>query len=488
MSPFLAPVEGSKKLEFKYDYLGRRVEKKVFDWNETTGWDDDPSLWRRFVYYNWLPLLELNVEEVGGSETVTVLRKYTWGLDLAGQSGPGNSIDEAGGIGGLLATYDTAGTPETTDDASYYYLYDANGNVVQVLDASDGTVAANYDCDAYGNRLNTPDSGEYDQPFRFSTKYWDDETGLGYWGYRYYSSRLGRWLSRDLIEEEGGFNLYCHALNQPPNLVDRLGLQSTQPASSPSSQPRDCCGPDITKALTHFMGSLKAWFENKLLPPEQYQLCNGMVSMGGWDIRQLHLRRVRADGCGTGQCKDTVWVGGACWMMADVNYALWGVLNCLCSQLGDERNLFGAVGLAEKHKLKSYGVRPRTTWALPISPWIRWGWRQGGCKSEENDDPGYSFADFPPSQGPIRERPVPSGAPEDTTPPTETKPIWDSGCGQCAPCGKTWSGFFEVQLLFGGSSQKLHWYRWAAYKSLSGTMEPRSRILTDSEDGLVEAP
>ena len=43
---------------------------------------------------------------------------------------------------------------------------------------------------------------------RFSTKYYDAETDLYYYGYRYYSPSLGRWISRDPIEEEGGVNLY----------------------------------------------------------------------------------------------------------------------------------------------------------------------------------------------------------------------------------------------------------------------------------------
>src|SRR5574338_1648219 len=45
-------------------------------------------------------------------------------------------------------------------------------------------------------------------PFRFSTKYQDDETDLLYYGYRYYNASTGRWLSRDPIEEFGGVALY----------------------------------------------------------------------------------------------------------------------------------------------------------------------------------------------------------------------------------------------------------------------------------------
>ncbi len=213
-----------KKLVFKYDYMGRRVEKRVIPWNPNLGtegdWDvDNPDSVRRYVYHNWLPLLELEVENAGTpSETMTILRKYTWGIDLS------QTLDGAGGIGGLLATYDTQGTPETADDRGYLYLYDANGNVGQVLYASDGSIEVKYEYDVFGNRINLPDPSEYDQPFRFSTKYWDDETGLGYWGYRYYGPRLGRWLSRDPIMESGGANLYGYVQNAPTFDSDSLGL------------------------------------------------------------------------------------------------------------------------------------------------------------------------------------------------------------------------------------------------------------------------
>lgn len=40
-------------------------------------------------------------------------------------------------------------------------------------------------------------------PFRFSSDYHDDETGLVYYNYRHYSPKLGRWISRDPAGEEG---------------------------------------------------------------------------------------------------------------------------------------------------------------------------------------------------------------------------------------------------------------------------------------------
>jgi RHS repeat-associated protein len=63
-------------------------------------------------------------------------------------------------------------------------------------------------------------------PFRFSTKYQDDETDLVYYGYRYYNASTGRWLSRDPLAERGGPNLYGFIHNAPISKKDVLGLVS----------------------------------------------------------------------------------------------------------------------------------------------------------------------------------------------------------------------------------------------------------------------
>jgi RHS repeat-associated protein len=61
-------------------------------------------------------------------------------------------------------------------------------------------------------------------PFRFSTKFQDDETDLLYYGLRYYNASTGRWLSQDPISERGGLNLYAFGMNSPIQGVDGLGL------------------------------------------------------------------------------------------------------------------------------------------------------------------------------------------------------------------------------------------------------------------------
>ena len=93
-------------------------------------------------------------------------------------------------------------------------------------------------------------------PFQFSTKYYDAETGLLYYGYRYYDPNSGRWLSRDpMFEitgempeiESGGPNLYATAGNDTINRVDVHGLFA-------EIKDCDCCQEKALKA--HFNKSL----------------------------------------------------------------------------------------------------------------------------------------------------------------------------------------------------------------------------------------
>jgi len=196
--------------------VGRRVQKAIYTYSG--GWPTYPDQVQRFVYDGW------NVVMVLDGNNVTQ-RKYAWGLDLSG------SIHGAGGIGGLLACEEplAPGGPKR-----YWYFYDANGNVGQLVKTiKDGqgnvtgvesTLAAHYEYDPYGNVIAS--SGKYadGNPIRFSTKWYDAETDMYYFGYRYYLSRLGRWGSEDPREESGGLNLYGFVGNGPTNRTDILGL------------------------------------------------------------------------------------------------------------------------------------------------------------------------------------------------------------------------------------------------------------------------
>jgi RHS repeat-associated protein len=234
----LMPV-GTHKVTFAYDYRNRRVRKQEYDWDlEQEEWVEAPAEERRYLWDGWRMVLELSNPQQTGFQ---VVRKYTWGLDLAGLNGQVNSLEGAGTIGGLLAVAQTSRPEVFTEPViaagNYIFFYDGNGNVGQLVDWADSvTSPASYDWDAarlvatyeydpYGGK--TASSGSYADAnrMRFSTKYWDGETGLGYWGYRYYSPRLGRWISRDPIGEEGGVNLYAYVRNVPTYLVDAWGMK-----------------------------------------------------------------------------------------------------------------------------------------------------------------------------------------------------------------------------------------------------------------------
>lgn len=61
-------------------------------------------------------------------------------------------------------------------------------------------------------------------PFRFSTKYQDDESDWVVNPFRVSSASMGQWINRDPIGEAGGLNLYGFVGNNPVKYVDPYGL------------------------------------------------------------------------------------------------------------------------------------------------------------------------------------------------------------------------------------------------------------------------
>ena len=125
-----------------------------------------------------------------------------------------DTLQGVGGVVGLLAV--------SANGLFYFPAYDNNGNITKYIDES-GNVVAAYEYDDFGRTISS--SGQLAHLFRhrFSTKYFDAETGLYYYGYRFYSPALMRWINRDPIEEEGGVNLYGFCGNAIVHKVDKLG-------------------------------------------------------------------------------------------------------------------------------------------------------------------------------------------------------------------------------------------------------------------------
>ena len=184
-----------------HDAFSRRARKTV----KTSG---TVTVDVGFIYDQWNTIAEFDLTASGGP---TLIASNLWGVDLSG-----NSQYAAGGIGGLLAR-------TTSNGATYSYTFDGNGNVSALVDAS-GTVAARYEYGPFGEPIRATGPMANANPFRFSTKYTDEETGLAYFGYRFYNAIMGRWPSRDPIGEHGGLNVNAFVLNDPLDWIDILGL------------------------------------------------------------------------------------------------------------------------------------------------------------------------------------------------------------------------------------------------------------------------
>ena len=205
MSLSSAPTASMKKVDCAYDYQGRRIQK-IVSTNNGSAWI--PVSTNRFVYDGWNLVAILNSDS-------SLLASFQWGTDLSG------SQQGAGGVGGLISMTMYSGANAGT----YFYSFDGNGNLAALVNAANGSLAAQYEYGPFGEVIRSTGSLALVNPFRFSTKYQDDETGLLYYGYRYYDPSAGRWPNRDPLEEQGGGNLNGFAGNEPIGGYDIFGLK-----------------------------------------------------------------------------------------------------------------------------------------------------------------------------------------------------------------------------------------------------------------------
>jgi RHS repeat-associated protein len=167
---------GTHRSEFGYDGLGRRVQI---------------------------------IEKENGAEVSN--KRFVWeGLDIA----------EERDSSGATVIKRFCGEGEQIGGVSYYFTDDHLGSVREMTDSA-GTIQARYSFDPYGRR--TLVSGTDLADFGFAGLYVHVPSGLNLAPYRAYDAELGRWLSRDPIED--GINLYAYSGDDPVNLLDADGLR-----------------------------------------------------------------------------------------------------------------------------------------------------------------------------------------------------------------------------------------------------------------------
>ncbi len=132
--------------------------------------------------------------------------------------------DASGNIVSLFVYGTSPFSPDymVKDGTTYRLIRDNQGSVRLAVNADTGAVAQRLDYDSFG-RVHA-DTAPGFQPFGFQSGLYDSDTGLVQFGARWYDPATGRWLSKDPILLEGGFNLYVFCGNDPVNYVDPWGL------------------------------------------------------------------------------------------------------------------------------------------------------------------------------------------------------------------------------------------------------------------------
>ncbi|MDD3400144.1 MAG: RHS repeat-associated core domain-containing protein [Eubacteriales bacterium] len=179
-----------RKCNFAYDESGLRTQKTV---NGTT----------TNYYYNGSVLI--------GMTAGSIYQRF--------------SYDSSGRL--VAVDYSTNGGSTYT---TYYYLRNAQGDVINLLDST-GTTIVQYAYDTWGKQTSCTGTLATtlgtNQPFRYRGYVYDTETGWYYLQSRYYNPETCRFISSDVLLSTGqgvlGHNSYAYCLNNPVNMSDPSG-------------------------------------------------------------------------------------------------------------------------------------------------------------------------------------------------------------------------------------------------------------------------
>jgi len=185
------------EVTFKYDALGRRIEKALRSTKTKWVWDGNIPLheWKETHTKDYS-------EEKGYFYNIEKQPVITWVFE-EGTFVPTAKLTEQKKLS-IVTNY--MGTPEV--------MYNESGEKTWECTLS-----------SYGKVRNFKGEWKGDCPFRYQGQYEDAETGLYYNRFRYYSPDEGMYISQDPIKLDGGYYLYTYPRN--PNLdLDRVGLKS----------------------------------------------------------------------------------------------------------------------------------------------------------------------------------------------------------------------------------------------------------------------
>lgn len=218
---------------FKYDQNGNRTndEKNHYTYDALDRLSSVISCQNEFTYTydSFNRRLSKTIKNKQGNVVTT--RYLYLGQNEVGSFDEGGNLNEFRALGtGKGAEIGASIAIELGNDI-YIPLHDHNGNIISILDGSTGQTVESYRYSAYGEEKIYDASGVeisesiIGNPWRFSSKRVDSETGFINFGRRYYDCKTAKWLSPDPLGFEAGPNLYAYVNNNPLSHFDLYGLE-----------------------------------------------------------------------------------------------------------------------------------------------------------------------------------------------------------------------------------------------------------------------
>jgi RHS repeat-associated protein len=197
---------GTKKITYySYDHYNRLIETKSENTTSTYGYNAQGY----------------RVEKKVNNETT----RYLYEADKVVLETDENNNQKALQVYGSNLLYCSTAADSELGAQSYYYLYNAHGDVTELIDAQ-GIIAATYNYDAFGNIISN--TGNADNSITYAGYQYDKESGLYYLNARYYDSVTARFITEDdrkysNTNDPLSLNLYTYCHNEPIMYTDPSG-------------------------------------------------------------------------------------------------------------------------------------------------------------------------------------------------------------------------------------------------------------------------